>query len=244
MEWATSMIKSFFISNTVYPIFKNFNPERNSLLDPLSVIIVLAMNSFKPISTKLSIQDHRLFLHDTSIIQGTVRTLNGDSKANVKALHFPILYACKFHLSQYQDNSNVANLFIRAKKGLENLRHTYKADGEIRACLNTYINVIQSCLDNQGEKTFELLDRLLSLNMSDEEVTSSGNYVLEIKNQIFDEMNKVWDQNKIALTVSLISEMETAPPTSIPSLFKALENVMDTIHERTNRIVEAVLVKS
>jgi hypothetical protein len=253
--------RSIAITKAVAPFVK-YNPvmaEKNNLLDPLSVIITMAINSYKPVGTKLYVHDCYITLHDISVFQAPMRTLYGDSKLNIKVLHYPILYACKYYLKRMSESNGIMLLFIRAKKGLENLRHTYKDDLETRTIINSYINIINSAIENKQD-AMDLLDKLIKLNISEEDTESmapdggsrssggSGSrttvhYIVEIKNHIFDELNKSWDSNKIGLVVALIRELETCTPTTVGFLFTSLDAFMRSIHEKTLRIVDSLFAQ-
>ena len=55
------------ISNVFY-----MKQEKNMVLDPLTCIIRLAILSFKPVGTKISINNNRITYCEPSIFQGTL----------------------------------------------------------------------------------------------------------------------------------------------------------------------------
>jgi hypothetical protein len=239
-----SSIGSFIISKAVKPLFKWSTPpqeSRGQLLDPFSVIVQLATNSYKPIGTKLSINDHKMMLQDATVLQGTIRALYGDTKMNVKQLHYPIIHACRHFCIRMSDDVGMQFLFQRAQKGLENLWHTYREDREIRSCISTYVNIIQGSVTN-ASKSSEMLDMLLRLDVSDVMTeTKPAKEIVDVRRHMFDELNKTWDHNKITLVVCLLQELDTSPPTVAPCLFTAIESFMDGIHLRTKQIADGFL---
>jgi hypothetical protein len=72
---------------------------KNDKLDPLSIIIKLFIYGYKPIGTKISIYNNKLYIQNSGIYQSTIRTLYGDSKNDINIMFFPILFACKYFLS-------------------------------------------------------------------------------------------------------------------------------------------------
>ena len=75
-------------------------PENNTkiniklfLLDPLSVIIKLAILGNKPIGTKVSIQNNILYLQEPGIFQALCRLIYNSNK---------ILFGVSFHNQQYK----------------------------------------------------------------------------------------------------------------------------------------------
>lgn len=246
----TSSIRSALWSKTVAPLLKwNFATEGTCILDPLSVIVVLASNAFKPIGTKLSIANGKLKLSDSSVMQGAVRTIYGDSKTDLKLLHYPIIYACKHSLRRDPISDDMSFLFQRAMKGLDNLKHTYSEDREIRACINTYINIIQSCFDTAGPAS-EFLDMLLRLNMMNRDNEKEGDpdsmaivprlRGSDVKSNLFEELRRSWDANKIAIVIGMVRELETATPFGREHIFVSLDNFMVFIHEKTKQISDSV----
>jgi hypothetical protein len=123
--------------------------DRVSLLDPMTVIVTIASNAFKPIGTKLHIKDSNISLHDTSIMQGFVRSFYGDTKMDIKVLYNPILYACRFYM-QRLSRPEIAYIFTKALVGLDNLKHTYVHDTETRSTIAVFYNVIHSCLEEKN----------------------------------------------------------------------------------------------
>lgn len=279
----TSTIRSALWTKAVIPFIKwNFSVEGNYVLDPLSVIVVLASNASKPVGTKLSITQGKLSLHDTSVIQGTVRTFYGDSKTNIKLLHYPIIYACKHFLKRSTITPDIIYLFQKARVGLDNLKHTYRDDREVRACLNTFTNIIHSCFE--GGSGTEFLDMLLRLNapeiafheetlppaISSSAPNSSGGGIsrgagagagtagtisihekkkrsqsegseADMKSSLFDTLHASWDSNRISIAISIIRELDVATPYGRDNLFVALDAFMQTIHEKTKQVCDALL---
>jgi len=245
----TSTFRSAIWSKTVVPLLKwNFATEGTCVLDPMSVIVVLATNATKPIGTKLSLSNGKLVLHNSSVIQGAVRTIYGDSKTDLKLLHFPIIYACKHFLRRGQATDDIVYIFQRAKKGLENLKHTYTDDREIRACINTYINIIQSCFDT-SEAASEFLDMLLRLNMVDvdnfSEQPGGGGPAAkqrgpDVKSNLFEELYRSWDANKTSIVIGLVKELDNATPFGREHLYASLDGFMVFIHEKTKQIADSV----
>jgi hypothetical protein len=67
--------------------------NKNDILDPLSIIVKLFIYYHKPIGTKISIGNNRIYIQDSTYIQGFLRRYNGDSKNDINILLCPILYS-------------------------------------------------------------------------------------------------------------------------------------------------------
>jgi len=229
------------------------------VLDPLSVIVVLAMNASKPVGTKLYIGNGFLELHDSSPLQGTVRAWVGENKMNIKLINHPIIFACKHFLQskhQYLENSDnytyddIRFLFEQAKIGLTNLKHTYRKDRELHACVNTYINIITAATEMKSEST-EILNMLIMLKLSDIASLPSSNVpnnnpdvtvggAAHVKSNLYDELHRSWDINKIRTVIGMLKELSTATPFSKKHIFVAIDAFMMCIHEKTKNTSETV----
>jgi len=247
-------IRNYVLSRAVYPIFRSLTvgsavTDRQHVLDPLSVIVTLATNSFKPVGTKLSVTDCKILLHDVSMLQGTVRTLCGDAKTNVKILHFPIIHACRQFAKCWADDEGVVFLFQKARAGLANLWHTYSDDRDTKACINTYMNIMASTLQN-GKRSIDMLDMLVRLDVADmtgiapsideAERAVVPSDIVDVRKNIYDKLHKVWDANKLVIIVSLIRELEGSPQPSRQHLFDATDAFMSVIHMRCKQIIDSI----
>jgi hypothetical protein len=133
--------------------------NRMQILDPFSVIINLAILSYKPINTKISIASNKINIQETGIFQALVRYIFQDSKYELNLLYNPIELACEYFLDTVQLNElpKVKHLFERALKGIEQLSITYADDKVICHCLNYYMSLIQNFLgDVYDENLFKL----------------------------------------------------------------------------------------
>ena len=80
--------------------------NKNDILDPLSIIVKLFIYSYKPAGTKISIGNNRIYIQESTYIQGIIRKINGDTKNDITILTCPVLYACLNYLK------NTDNQFI------------------------------------------------------------------------------------------------------------------------------------
>lgn len=234
-------IKSMFINRTLKPIYKNMRSGNdNFVLDPLSVVVVLAINAFKPIGTKLALYNGCLHLHDSGMLQSAVRTFSGDSKTNIKIINHPLIYACKqFFKNDEKTDENIVFLFKTAKVGLENLLYTYTDDREIRTCLNTYINIINS-VTTMEKINYEMIDMLLLLNVGSADTTSHINIAGNVKNNLIDTLHKTWNINKISIVINLLKEFTDSTPYCQNHLFQSIDAFMMCIHEKTREKSQVV----
>jgi len=90
------------------------------VLDPLSVIIKLAIVSNKPIGTKLRINNNVISLQEPGPFQAMCRYLLKSNKTDIQYLYNPIELACKHYLTKQsiQQNPKIKELFKCAQNGL------------------------------------------------------------------------------------------------------------------------------
>jgi hypothetical protein len=128
---------------------KNINLTQY-VLDPLSVIVKLAIISNKPIGTKFRISENTMLLQEPGIWQGLVRGYFQSNKNEIIYLYNPIQQAClQFLNARYVDKTpNIVKLFICANRGLDRLKDTYSDCPMVVICLHFYSNLIENLLDN------------------------------------------------------------------------------------------------
>ncbi|NBQ17492.1 hypothetical protein EBU24_04190 [bacterium] len=126
--------------NTNYKLF---------VLDPLSVIIKLAILSNKPIGTKFRINDNVMYIQEPGYFQSVCRIYYNSNKTELQYLYNPINFACNYFLcSRFTDKTpSIKKLFSCAIQGLDKLKDTYKTCPVIVLCLNLYINLIENSLE-------------------------------------------------------------------------------------------------
>ena len=118
------------------------------ILDPLSVIIKLAILAKKPIGCKIAINNNIIYIQEVGVFQSLVRYLYNNNKNDIQYLYNPIELACKNYLSKecIKIYPNIKNLFIDAIKGLEKLKETYSHNMIITHTLYLYCSIINNYL--------------------------------------------------------------------------------------------------
>ena len=129
--------------------------QRNYLLDPLSVIIKLAILACKPVGTKVCIQNNVMSFQDPGIFQGFCRTMYNLNKTDLHYMYNPIQLACLHFLSAsaVKLRPRMRNLFSYAQKGLERLMETYRSNSTIRHSLNYYYAIIANYVESKYNPT-------------------------------------------------------------------------------------------
>ncbi len=133
-------------------LLSNQQKERSELiLEPFQVMVQLALVSFCPVGTKISISNNILTLQKPTLFQGAIRYWNNDNKDDL----YYLFHAIRRYMKWYKDPNNKITIFILdlAKKGLNRLIETYAQSNKksITQTLSLYKNV----LDLEKEELFK-----------------------------------------------------------------------------------------
>lgn len=199
------------------------NPNINIklfLLDPLSVIIKLAIIGNKPIGTKLLIQDNVMYLQEPGPFQSLCRLIYKSNKTDLQYMFNPIQIACTTFLSKesIQKMPRLKDLFICAQNGLKKLTETYKKCSIISLCLNYYYAIITNHVGQQYNDNIFFKDGMTVY------------YTQEIVKQLTEQ----WTQEKIKVILDLITFLTNDVVAS--NSVKPLETIMENIDLNTQKI--------
>jgi hypothetical protein len=206
-------------------------PENNQkiniklvLLDPLSVIIKLAILGNKPIGTKILIQNNVLYFQEPGIFQAACRFFYNSNKTDLQYMYNPIQIACSLFLSKenIQKTPRIKSLFVFAQTGIKNLTETYKNCSIICLCLNYYYAIITNYIEQTYNDSLFYKDAMTSL------------YTKEI----VEELNKQWIPDKIKIILDLISFLTN--DTMASNNVKSLETIMENNDKNTQKIFSSI----
>lgn len=194
------------------------------ILDPLTVIIKLAIISNKPIGTKICIKNNIVYLQEPGIFQGVCRYFYKINKTELQYLYNPIEIACKTFLSpEYiKKTPRIKHLFLCAQKGIKNLIETYKTCSIIRLCLNYYYTIISN-----------YIDEVYNVNIFHKDSIS-----LLYTQNITDKLFSSWSEKKIEIILNLIDflQVDNMGVTNV----KSLENIIDNIDIENKSILDKI----
>lgn len=192
----------------------------NFVLDPLSVIIKLAIISNKPVGTKISIQNNVIYFQEPGMFQGFCRYLLHTNKTDLQYMYNPIHLACIHFLSpEYVGRTpRIKLLFQCAQKGLHRLMETYVNCSIIHLCLNYYYAIINNALCECEVNIFyrDVLTHIYS-------------------DALVDKMTKIWSDDKISIVLNLI-EFLIKDPFAFNNV-KSLENIMANIDTDIHNLI-------
>lgn len=206
-------------------------PENNQniniklfLLDPLSVIIKLAIIGNKPVGTKLLIQNNVMYLQEPGPFQAFCRLINKSNKTDLQYMYNPIQIACTTFLTKenIQKTPRLSNLFICAQNGIKKLIETYKNCSIITLCLHYYYAIITNHVEQKFNDSIFYKDSFTSL------------YTKELINTL----NEQWSQEKIKVILDLISFLTN--DSMATENVKSIDTIMINIDRNTQHLLSTL----
>jgi hypothetical protein len=190
------------------------------ILDPLSVIIKLAILSNKPIGTKICISRNIIYFQEPGIFQGFCRYFLKTNKTDLQYMYNPIELACQHYLSKtcIQQNPKLKELFKCAQNGILKLIETYKQCSIMRLCLNYYFSLIsnhldETCIDNLFRK-----DNITPLYTVD----------------LVASLHKLWTPDRIKIILNLTTYLISS--NNADADVKSMETIIDNIDLETQSV--------
>jgi hypothetical protein len=190
------------------------------ILDPLSVIIKLAILGNKPIGTKICISRNIIYFQEPGIFQGFCRYFLKTNKTDLQYMYNPIELACQHYLTKtcIQQNPKLKELFKCAQNGILKLIETYKQCSIMRLCLNYYFSLISNHLDETCIENLFRKDNMTPL------------YTTELVIAL----NKLWTQDRIHIILNLTTYLISSEHADAD--VKSMETIMDNIDLETQNV--------
>ena len=190
------------------------------ILDPLSVIIKLAILGNKPIGTKICISRNIIYFQDPGIFQGVCRYFMKTNKTDLQYMYNPIELACQHYLSKtcVQQNPKLKELFKCAQNGILKLIDTYKQCSIMRLCLNYYFSLISNHLDETCIENLFRKDNMTPL------------YTTELVIAL----NKLWTPERIHIILNLTTYLISSDRADAD--VKSMETILDNIDLETQNV--------
>tara|TARA_B000000557_G_scaffold255217_1_gene246142 strand:- start:2479 stop:3102 length:624 start_codon:yes stop_codon:yes gene_type:complete len=161
--------------------------ERSDMiLEPLQVMIQLALVSKCPIGTKVSVYENILHIQEPYLTQGIVRWWNKDNKDDLYYLFHAIRRYYKWY--KVKDNKIFASILDMAIEGINKLIETY-----------------DKCDDKQSiVHTLSLYKNVLKLDTPDLFKDSSNNEVINIDN-VFKNITNLYDKKLLRIVANTLA---------------------------------------
>ena len=210
--------------------------EKNMVLDPLTCIIRLAILSFKPIGTKISINNNRITYCEPSIFQGTLRLAFGDNREDLHNIYNPIKKATLWFKNT---DNNINNLFNYAIKGIKLLRDSYSKNSTIYHTLKLYQDLIKINLKNKQNTK-----QCLTADETEDESNAEDKAKKIELNKIYLKLKNLWNQRELSIVNNLIIELKhkidnkkNDNQEEIDAIFHALELILKVKESLVSKII-------
>ena len=139
--------------------------SRNYVLDPLTCLMRLAMISFLPDGTKISINQNRVTYSNAGFFQGPVRWVTGDTRDDLHNLHNPIQ---KIGLWYYIKDPAFQYILRKGILGLTKVKNSYSQQSIIRHSLDHYIGILEKSVIRESEQgSLKNLSSSMMINFTD-----------------------------------------------------------------------------
>ena len=194
------------------------------ILDPLSVIVKLAILSNKPVGTKLLIQNNVIYFQEPGPFQAVCRLIYKSNKTDLQYMYNPINIACLHFLSKsfVEKTPRIKNLFICAQNGLKKLIETYKSCSIITITLNYYYAILSNHIQQAYNENMFIKDGFT-------------NYYSQTLNEA---LNKQWTDEKIKVVLDIISFL--LKYNDNPNNVKSLETIIEGIDANTQTLLREI----
>lgn len=198
------------------------------ILDPLSVIVKLAILSNKPSGTKITIQRNAIEINDYSFFQGMYRLINGYNKSDLHYLHNPIHFACETYLT-----TDTQELFLSAQRGIKRLIDTYKQYSLITVCLTYYDSIINGYMESMNNH---------KKNNNNNKIVASHNDQMTsmYTPDLLTSLSEMWTAKNLKIINDLnafLSQDDLSIYTDSNQNVIALENIMNGIDKEARDII-------
>lgn len=197
---------------------------KSFILDPLSVIIKLAIISNKPVGTKIMIQNNVIFFQEPGVFQAFCRYVLNTNKSDLQYMYNPIHAACQHFLKkEYIDATpRIKSLFKCAQLGIEKLKETYKDYSTICLSLNYFYIIINNFVEQ----------------IYNENIFCKDNMTILYNNEVIEKLNSQWTKEKIKIILDLISFLTNDKMAS--NNVKSVENIMSNIDTETRDLIKSM----
>ena len=211
---------------------KNIDPENKLqinknlkyILDPLSVIIKLAILSYKPLNSKLSIYNNTVCIQEPGIFQSIVRYYFNNNRFDIYNLYNPIHIACIHFFKNNYHGLDITKIFKVANNGIQRLITNYKDTQVIIHTLYMYYNIIENHLSSVSVGN-------LNLFMPDPNTPIYNNILVN-------SLNSKWSYEKIKVVLNFFEYVDN--DTTNKSSIKCLDEFMINIDNETHSYINFV----
>ena len=177
-------------------LIKNFfYPNKNDILDPLSLVIKLYIYSFKPPKTKISILNNKIEFQEDGMFQSTVRTLKRDTKNDLINMLLPLTFACETYLGN-DEREMYIKIFEEVINSFDKLNKVYETN-EITQTIEQLKNIVLKFIPNKNFNPISI-------------VSNWNDPASMLKKSFYAQTNSVWNSNRLKILFGYIEEISNS----------------------------------
>jgi hypothetical protein len=220
------------------------------ILEPLSVIIKLAIISNKPIGTKLRMYNNIIYFQEPGPFQALCRYFLKSNKTDIQYLYNPIEIACKQYLLEEIETETKTETKTKTKPQTQTETET-DTDTKPKTKLNHTFTNLFKCAQNGLLKLIETYKNCSVMRICLNYYVSLISNYLEEKNNVslfrkddmtkfyttdtIDKLSQIWTSNKISIVLNLTSFLSN--DTFAEMNVKSLETIIDGIDKEVVQIL-------
>ena len=212
------------IKEKVYNFFSSLfsnDSKPDSIIEPLTCLIRLSILEYKPVGTKISVNNNKIQYNDPNILQGAIRWSNGDAREDLHNIFNPIRKAVEWF---DKDQEEISHIFDCSVKGLYRLKKSYHHNSVISHSIQYYIDYINNNLNNE--------------NSNREKINNETN-------TLYLKLKEFWTPREIIIINNLFLELENNRQkneddnfnTQQDTLIKAIETLLSSKEEAVSKLL-------
>ena len=202
---------------SILSFYYNNNMNRNLILEPFCCILRIILLNYKPIGTKISIQNNSIQYYDPSMFQGILRSIYGDNREDIHNLYSPILKAFEWYntIDSKMNKYFFENLIV----GLHHLKNVYHPNTIIYHSITHYITMITDLLeDNTSIEKFKLKDKEES--------------------PIIDNLKNIWERDEIYIIYKNLNYINTTKDENLKKTY--IKNIEELLTFKESKVQQYI----
>lgn len=212
------------------------NKDKNQILDPVTTSVRICLLLYKPLHTKLGIDQNRIWFHEPSewnpFYQGVIRTYSKDQKSDIVIITTSIQ---KLLLWYKISDKKIRYICEGLIKGLEKLKQCY-TDGEKGNIITKHIKYFN---DQIKQELGEIHDTSEDSNISDTDSILSDRLVENDVNYEF--FKSHWNERELTIIYSQLKELEAdEDPKKRTSIINSIEHLLSYKDKETHEHIDGL----
>ena len=196
----------------------NYNTmnNRNLILEPFCCILRIILLEYKPMGTKISIQNNSIQYYDPSFYQGFLRSFYGDNREDIHNLYAPILKG--FDWFSVTDSKMNRYFFERLIVGLEKLKSVYQENTIIHHSISHYITMVRDLIDINDLSKYKNYDKKES--------------------PLIEELKNIWDNDEIFIIYKNLNYVNDTNDDNLKQTYiKSIEDILSYKEKQVEKYI-------